>query len=432
MNGGYEKRNNEGFSLVEVLVCIAIIVIICIPLSAGFRSSSVLNNRAHHTQAATTYAQETVEEIKRLTLAEYIKQIENAVDGDGKPCGSVSKSVNESLRAKFPGYEEEFFQTITCKKNKIKIGGRDYDLETIFDPEPYSAYFAGGTGTAADVNVFAAADVNNVDGMKFPVITNEINKYEGTGDTTAAYLNDLWWLLTEDERAGNSLENLYNRTIKEVEIIISDEGSNAVRVVCDVTYKASGYTAEKTYNVYNSSFFLETVRDTDGNLLDYEAGGKIYVFAKAYRNQGGGMTGPIEENTIKITNKHSGEPLEIYLVRGYYSTGAPENPDAVKSGMNFDRVILSDGTADKVYSSLAAGEVLTGEVPADPAAGGFSNMNFHTNIKGKNLGRELTATDMEQTIGKDVAKLRCYQLTVTLTESETGKTAAHIVTTKEY
>lgn len=425
------RENQKGFSLIEVLVCIVIVVIICIPLFAGFRTSSLLNNRAHHTQVATAYAQETVEEIKRLSVQELIDKINAAVDKDGNPSGSVTVSVDEALKANFPGYEEELFKTITCRQEKIEVGGKLYDLEAVLDPVPYSGFFASGTDSAADVNVAAFSETANIDGKKFPLIMNEINKYEGTGDTAAAYLNDLWWLLSDSERASGSLNDLYVKTHKLVEVVIEDT-AGGIKVICDVTYEVPDYAVEKTYNVYNGTFKLEEMLDAGGNFMEYSAGGKVYLFAKAYRDQGSMSARMIADNTIKIVNRHTGNPLDVYLVRGYYSNATPTSPNpTVRKGVNFDRVILSDGATEKVYSSLAAGEVLSGEAAAGDA-GGYPNMNFHTNIKGSHLVRELRDVDMDQTIGKDVAKLRCYQLTVTLTERDTGDVVASIETTKEY
>lgn len=430
------KSGNDGFSLVEVLVCIVILAIICIPLFSGFVTSSGLNLRAHHTQVATAYVQEVVEDMKRMPVETFTQEIRNSSDIDGNPNGTVTEYVDTALQSNFPGYEEELFKVITCRKENVQIGGKTYELEAVYDPTPYSAFFAGGTETAADVNVFTTSEVENVDGLKYPVISGEINKYEGTGDTGASYLYDLWWMLSDSERASTSLNDLYNKTHKKVDIVIKNAGSSAIKVVCDVSYEVPEYSVKKTYNVYNSEFEIKEAVDSGGNFIGYEGGGKVYIFAKAYQDQSGMMSGGmIADNTIGIINSYSGaHPLEVYLVRGYYSDATSANPNPlVRRGVNFDRVYLSNGSSQKEYSTLSAGEVLTGEVAAGDA-NGYPNMNFHTNIKGRNLTRILTSDDMEQTIGKDVAKLRCYQLTVTLTDvTDAGniKTAAHIVSAKE-
>ena len=51
------KMSDTGFSLIEVLVCIAIVALISVPIMAGFRASALYTNRAHSTQVVTAYAQ---------------------------------------------------------------------------------------------------------------------------------------------------------------------------------------------------------------------------------------------------------------------------------------------------------------------------------------------------------------------------------------
>lgn len=430
MSGRSKGKGNEGASLVEILVSIAVLSIICIPLFEGFGTSSSLNKRAHHTQLETTYVQETLENMKQLSVEDYTAGVLAAADKDGNSTGRVTKVKDEALAGKFPGYAEELFTVIKCEVADIELGGKTYNLEAVYDPLPYSS--AAESESAADVNVYGYSEVQDIDGMKYPVIANEINKYEGSSDTAAAYLKDLWWMLPEGSRDSVSLNELYTKTNKTVDVIIKDSGSSAIKVICDVTYEVPDYGVERTYNVYNSSFGLTELRDADGNFVSYLSGGRIYIFAKAYQDQtgtlGGGM---INDNTIRITNYHVGQPLAIYLVRGYYSGASVTNPDPVyKNGVNFDHVYLSDGVSTKLYSSLAPGEAPTGELLSD-SGDGFPNMDFRTNIKGNRLMRGLTTEDMEQTIGKDVSKLRCYQLTVTLTDADSGKIAAQTVSAKE-
>lgn len=432
LSGRSKGKGNKGASLVEVLVSVAVLSIICIPLFKGFGTSSVLNKRAHHTQLETAYAQEVLEDMKRLSVKDFTADVLAATDKNGNPAGRVTENKDEALAAKFPGYDAELFTVVTCEVKDIEIGGKTYALEAVYDPLPYSSYSSTELKSAADINVFGFSEVQDIDGLKYPVISNEINKYEGSKDTAASYLNDLWWMLPDGVRGSVSFQELYTKTDKTVDVIIKDDGGSAIKVICDVSYEAPDYSVKRTYNVYNSSFELKELKDDAGNFVSYLSGGKIYIFAKAYQDQtgtlGGGM---INDNTIRITNYHTGQPLSIYLVRGYYSGASAMNPNpADKRGVNFDHVYLSDGSATKLYSSLAPGEEPIGEVLSDSGEG-FPNMDFRTNIKGKGLNRVLTTEDMEQTIGKDVSKLRCYQLTVTLTDSDSGKIAAQTVSAKE-
>ncbi len=413
MHHSLRYDGNKGFSLVEVLVCIAILVIVCIPIFAGFRTSSVFNNRAHHTQAVTTFAQEVVEDMKRKTVDDFTTEIKNAKDKDGINSGDVANSDSDEAK-----------NIITCKQERIEIGGKTYNMEAVYDPTPYSND-SSGIETVADINKLKVSDVNNIDGLKYPVISDELSRYEGTGDSTATFLNDLQ-RMDEAGRGTKTLHDLYINTKKTIDIVIKDDGSSAIKVIADVTYEIVGTSLKKTYNVYNSRFALQELKDSAGNFVSYSAGGKIYIFARAYQDQSGVMGGGIiNNNTIRITNQHAGNPLDVYLVRGYYSGATVANPNpSDKRGVNFDLVALSDGSSEHSYSTLAPSENLTGEFV-------YANMNFYTNIKGNNLRKVLTAEDMEQTIGKEVSKLRCYQLTVTLTDVENGNVTAHVVSTKE-
>ncbi len=417
MHHNVKYDGNKGFSLVEVLVCIAILVIVCIPLFAGFRTSSVFNNRAHHTQSVTTFAQEVVEDMKRLSVVEFTDQIKNAKDKDGNNSGEVDYSSDL----------EVYQRVITCKQKKIDIGGKTYNMEAVYDPKPYSVANPEFPESVADANVHAVSDVSGIDGLKFPVISDELSRYEGTGDSTASFLNDLWWMMEKSDRESKTLHDLYINANKTIDITIKDEGESAIKVIADVTYDIEGTSLSKTYNVYNSRFALQELKDSEGNFVSYSSGGKLYIFARAYQDQSGDM---IHSNTINITNEHVGSPLEVFLVRGYYSGATITNPNpSYKRGVNFDIVSLTDVNdyghpTLYPYSTLAPGEILTGELE-------LTNMNFYTNIKGQNLTKVLTPEDMEQTIGKDVSKLRCYQLTVTLTDMESGKVLARVVSTKE-
>ena len=199
------KQNSGGFSLVEVLVCIAILAIISVPILAGFRTSMYYTNRAHKTQTATAYAQSVLETVKSTEVKEFVQQIENATDADGNQTGSVEESVDTSLQAEFNGdtaYTDEFFKTIRCKQKDIDIGGKLYDMEVVFNPTGYSQKKddpAFSNTAANDANVYAVSSVDDVNGMLFPVIADEINQYEGTGSEPSAALYNLREQLKKDQ-----------------------------------------------------------------------------------------------------------------------------------------------------------------------------------------------------------------------------------------
>lgn len=76
-----EKLNNKGFSLVEVLLCIAIISIVCVAVMNGFSIAARLNVKADSVQRVTAFAQKLLEECRNTDdveeiLAEYTGSME--------------------------------------------------------------------------------------------------------------------------------------------------------------------------------------------------------------------------------------------------------------------------------------------------------------------------------------------------------------------
>ncbi|MBP7348911.1 MAG: prepilin-type N-terminal cleavage/methylation domain-containing protein [Butyrivibrio sp.] len=75
-------RGEDGFSLVEVLVAVIILAIIAIPLMRGFVVTQRLNNKAQRLESAQTVAQNVMEALKSVSLAEMAEQF-NSTQSDG-------------------------------------------------------------------------------------------------------------------------------------------------------------------------------------------------------------------------------------------------------------------------------------------------------------------------------------------------------------
>lgn len=67
-------KSNKGFTLVEVLIAIAILAIIVVPLLRAFVVSANTNAKARRTMRATTLAQNVIEELKAYSLDESAEQ----------------------------------------------------------------------------------------------------------------------------------------------------------------------------------------------------------------------------------------------------------------------------------------------------------------------------------------------------------------------
>lgn len=434
------QENQKGFSLIEVLICIAILVLICVPLFSGFRLSADNNRRAHHTQKATAYAQETMETIKSIPVDQFEALIGNAVDGAGNPTGTVQRlPVDPAKRLEFDDpniYPDELFEVIICRQEDINIGGILYDLEAEFNPVVYSQKKNGlnPDSTSSDANTYTSVNVNAIDGMKFPVISDEINRYEAPdGASASAVLYNLMAQATDAQLTllgadtDARLLTIYQNTTKTVRVTINPVGTeaelvengityitNEIRVNCDVVYETvfGGFNLRQVYNVYSGTFELKGEK-LGSTVSRWESGGNIFIFARAYQERLSAFSGQsLLANDIEIHNNYTGTgDLDIYLVEGRYSNG---------TGVHFNKVSIGTYVYATIPSSsdTYSGEAHTGKT------------RLHTNIKGQITRPDIAVTDPVETIGKDAAQLRCYEVVLTLTEQESGNVVAHLTTTK--
>lgn len=446
-----QLNKNAGFSLVEVLVCIAILALISVPIMAGFRTSALYTNHAHKTQKVTAYAQETLETIKSVEVADFEAMILSAVDGEGNPSGTVDKTdVDTTLQAQFTyadgtAYPAEFFTRIVCTQEDIEIDGELYDMEVVFDPSDYSQKKAATENassytSANDANVYAVADVDAVNGMLFPVIADEISQYEGTGAEPAAVLYNLRSLLKKNQQSGDvnaEVTEIYQNLTKTIRVTVDETGSeqtvslgstnyikNNLKVNCDVVYESAynGVALKQIYNVYSGNFELLGRLATDGSgVEEWEKGGDIYLFARAFQDQYFGAALPTA-NKIEIVNNYSGSgKLDFYLVRGYYYDKDALGQISNQRGLHFDTVTVN-GT---VYENIPQMTPLSGEWSD-------GNTRLHTNIKGMITGRALVMPgDAEITVGMEKPTMRCYHVTIRMIEKSSGDEVANIETTKE-
>lgn len=432
------REDNGGFSLLEVLVCIAVLALICVPVLRGFETSSWYNKRAYETQNITAYMQQLTETVQHVSKESF----EQSVNAAG---GSISRELNVAQQNKFPEtnpgetYPEELFTVTTCLQEKVTIAGKSYDVKVVYDPVAYSEKKAAAVSAlesgAEDINVYTAVDIASVDGMKFPVIADEINAYDGTKENASATEKDISAVLynllnrlTKNERSAAGLpeaellKKLYENTGKEIQVRVRQYG-NRIQVNCDIIYECTWpRTIREVYNVYQSNFELVQNQDERGNFVSWKKGGKIYILAKAWQEQGKLKASMPRYNKITFHNETDAAtpPLELYLVRGYYYNLDGAGEVVNQRGLHFDEVSI-DGS---VYAKMSSPNVLTGEFST-------GRTNLYTNIKGQMTGRQLMSGDFDAVIGRERARVRCYEVTMTLTDRSSGTVAARIVTTKE-
>lgn len=106
------KKKNQGFSLVELIVTIAILAIVVAPLLNAFVVSARTNAKAKERLRTTTIAQNIMEGVEKLTLEELAYQFDypeerfNLMDGSVDACELVLPSGGGTTFNKVVTYEE--------------------------------------------------------------------------------------------------------------------------------------------------------------------------------------------------------------------------------------------------------------------------------------------------------------------------------------
>lgn len=424
-----ERETNKGFSLVEVLVCIAILAIVSIPILSGMRLSAKLNNDAHKTQKVTAYAQAELEKIKVLSAEEYKKWI---TDNGGEvvpiTTGEIfekSEKIKNDFITRHPGETfqadklKQLFEPFECRIKDIKIGNQAYQARILFEPAEYSKMNKGSSLYAYNINVTALGDVAEADGAVFPVISDELTQYEGiqdeNGETMPAVVFNIHNRLEAKGITAN-LADIGKGMTKTFEIEIITE-TDQVKVKANLMYEYGGVKLQ--YQVYNASYrYTPTVADASKPEVKEEpgekGGGNVFLFARPLQCL---KALPTESrhcyNSLQITR--SGDtsiPIQVYLVRGYY-----EDSSGSKKEYNFDEIKVDGNT----YLPSAGGNM-----------SGFMKSNtltFYTNIKKSKWDLNNERDEEERMIGKGEYDARAYGVTIEIL-NEDGEAQAHMETVK--
>ena len=174
-----KRKGNEGFSLVEVLISIAILAIVTLPILSIFTNAAKTNSKARRTENANTAANNIIEEIKNVSVSNL--EIEDLNY-------SYQKESNQS-------FEDEqgvlkFLVSNNDKDSYTGIDGEDFIIEATLDPSYYNDNFTNGASNSKNnVNSFGLSSYASLDKEKNIIYTDDaINEeaatyfLESTGD----------------------------------------------------------------------------------------------------------------------------------------------------------------------------------------------------------------------------------------------------------
>lgn len=390
-----QLNNNKGFSLVELIIVVAILAIAAIPLMRSMSMASRVNAKAQSIQNATSLAERVMEEAKTLDFADMEKQDAEEI-AKGNPTRFFSGGIySYTSPVKTATQGEEFIATVTVSTKAYSETPTPPPGETLaLSPEQVKVY---------EINKTKLPVIEDIDTNTQAVLTSskEFNKYDKAAQT-----------FFDERKAGfkASDPSTYSKiTEKTVSIKKSDAtslgGYDGVTVTATVSYKAEGETQTYDRDLYTGTFVAEKV----GGKVALDS--NIYIFYKAGKKRtvthsgSDYITSYVDFPESIIIDDGSAPPVEsttdshrVYFIK--------QDPSATAKGPKI--IEFSGAGSGKFKYSNEAGDVSGTKYISDLVDG---RIKFDKIILVTNLGSS-------GHIYKEEARNRVYDIEVVLTKED--------------
>lgn len=354
-------RNNKGFSLVELIICVAILAVATVPLYQSMTLSTRTNAKAQSKQNATSLAESVMEEIKASSIEEMkTKYNGTETDAEGKvipktfnlgltdtgffgASGAETTATTRASTAKSkagssdrlltgdPGALKQPFYVL-YKHDAVSTQGEKFDVIATLRS---STYMGAENANASDANSKKIPKIEEIDSLNQAVITTkEFSKYDKAA-------------LDYFQQNGASIDAGKKIVSKEITIEKKDSPGaiyDQVSVDCRVIYRDNS-TPVHTYqrDIFSGTFGQPT--DVEGGTTKVlPLASNIYLFYKKNAdianetitvidsatkgthkvyliNQNVGSTLTINGTTVTIKESESGTPV----IRFYQNSQLDEN-----------------------------------------------------------------------------------------------------------
>lgn len=273
-----KTKKNSGFSLVEVLIAMAILAFCVAPLLQAFAASGRNNAQARATMNATTVAENVMEEIKAVGVETYGTDSGTTVNIGGKNLAVYSSTISN-----------------------YSYDGKNYQVEAVMTPSTEKYEDAGGTDKQ-----FNAQDVTKLYSMDRETDAIYVQDNDELNQAVSDYVSrniDKTWATVE----ANAVTQ-YKFIVES----IATHGSIQDKAAVQVTYTSGGENladggVATTVKLFDSMQTGQRLKN-------------LYIFYV-----------PSKSNEIIIENRNN-ISLQVYLVR-QGSTAKPVGISVVENGV---------------------------------------------------------------------------------------------------
>lgn len=239
------KLNNAGFSLVELLIGVAILSIIVVPIMRSFSTSALTSSRAQSMQNATSVAEKVMEEVKAIPgekivgdmtagdVKSFPKAMPVKLDGDGNPIQDA-----EGNDVTYNVYRHRYTRTATS--------GEVFDVYVEASDLGYEE--DAGTADVSDINTVELPELYQIDSEDHFVISWEINNYDASAVENLAYKTNASKATIKDYGVKTTTVELLDGGTKPDPVPEGESRYKDLIAKCDVTYTYNG--TELKYSVF--------------------------------------------------------------------------------------------------------------------------------------------------------------------------------------
>lgn len=305
------KKSNKGFTLLELLIAVAVLAIIIVPLLRGFVSSHRVNAKSRHLMRATTLAQNEMEIFEKEKLEDLLVMEETDAAGNKVPRYVVDDTT---ILTTSPSGEEQKHSVYTFTRSGIindDSGMNMFDVVVTLDPSVSSGgiYVAQNTEDILFMNTVSGMDsATYIQRVRNDINTNgddeevykiyairqypeSITGHKWTADDFGAELERTITLKIEQEDQAGVMT-----TVAKIRYDYKLEPAQALNVLPSEYWDYT--TKDKTF--FNNAQTL----DEDGNPIELKS---VYLFyAPRYDT--------LNDDKIIIENKDK-LPVNVYIIR---------------------------------------------------------------------------------------------------------------------
>lgn len=389
------KKDNKGFSLLELMIAVVILAIIIVPMLRGFVSSYRVNAKSRHLMRATTLAQDEMEIFEKEKIEDLL--VMEDTDAAGNKTLRYDSTTTSMTKTGADGKEREHITYQFKREGVINDRSDDremFDVVVTLDP---TVAPDGSTGVYEAENTKDLLVMNTVSGVDSATYIQRIrNEVNANGADEEVYKLYYARQLPDNITGANWTAGMFAQELDR-KITLKIEQENQAGVMTTVVkvrydYKTGYNNVPAEYREYTTKdkiiFNNAQTLDDEGNPIELKS---VYLYyAPRYNDTAmeAVMHEKVSPDEIIIENKDK-LPVNIYIIRQNILDPADETK---KLGVYWDETTKT--TAYKVPNGYDVNVTINEGIGADNMTYGryFTNLNLGLQPGITGMGNEAKIT----------------------------------------